>query len=228
MFILGDLFEVWVGDDALDESGSFEAECAAILRAASAQRPLFFMCGNRDFLVGAHFLASTGLQGLDDPTVLHWAGPRLLLSHGDALCLDDVDYQRFRSMVRAPAWQQQLLARPLAQRRALAQAMRSESEQRKHDGGVYADLDAEATARWMAAADAPWFIHGHTHRPADHGLSAAKNLAREMAPAQTTHTEPAAHWRLVLSDWHMQGGERRAEVLRVTPGGWQRLAPEAA
>ena len=215
VFILGDLFEVWVGDDALDESGSFEAECAAILRAASAQRPLFFMCGNRDFLVGAHFLASTGLQGLDDPTVLHWAGPRLLLSHGDALCLDDVDYQRFRALARSPAWQQQVLAQPLAARRALGKSMRSESEMRKEGGAVYADLDATATARWMEQAQAPWFVHGHTHQPADHVLAEGSDTSPERV-------------RIVLSDWHQDAQSHRAEVLRLTPQGWQRLPPEQA
>ena len=209
VFILGDLFEVWVGDDALDEPGSFEAECAAVLRAAAGQRPLFFMVGNRDFLAGAEFLRQSGMSGLCDPTVLDWAGPRILLSHGDALCLDDVEYQQFRALSRSPAWQQQLLAQPLATRRALGRSARSESEQRKQSGAPYADADTQMCTTWMRAAQAPWLIHGHTHRPADH----------ELAPGQ---------WRIVLSDWHIDAHTRRAEVLRVTPQGWQRLTPEQA
>src|SRR5690606_2590265 len=119
IFILGDLFEAWVGDDALLEPGSFEADCAATLLAASRQRPIFFMIGNRDFLAGADFLRASGMQGLADPTLFIWGTQRWLLSHGDALCLDDVEYQQFRAMSRNPAWQQQLLAQPLAARRTL-------------------------------------------------------------------------------------------------------------
>ena len=101
IFMLGDLFEVWVGDDALDEPGSFEAECTALLREAAQKRPLFFLVGNRDFLAGDEFLKRSGMTGLAEPTVLHWAGPSILLSHGDALCLDDVEYQQFRAVSRS-------------------------------------------------------------------------------------------------------------------------------
>ncbi|NYS35485.1 UDP-2,3-diacylglucosamine diphosphatase, partial [Streptococcus danieliae] len=105
VFLLGDLFEVWVGDDALLEPGSFEAECATAMRAAATRTPLFFMQGNRDFLTGAQFDALCGTTTLTDPTVLDCGDQRILLSHGDALCLDDVDYQRFRAMARSAAWQ---------------------------------------------------------------------------------------------------------------------------
>ena len=118
IFLLGDLFEVWVGDDSMDEAGSFEAQCCALLAQAATQRPLFFMHGNRDFLVGSHFEARTGVQLLNDPTVLVFSGERWLLSHGDALCLDDVDYQKFRAVASNPAWQAHLLSLPLAARRA--------------------------------------------------------------------------------------------------------------
>ncbi|RGE45157.1 UDP-2,3-diacylglucosamine diphosphatase [Comamonas testosteroni] len=209
IFMLGDLFEVWVGDDALDEPGSFEAECAAWLHEAAQKRPLFFMVGNRDFLAGDEFLRRSGMTGLADPTALHWAGPHILLSHGDALCLDDVEYQQFRAVSRSAAWQQQLLSQPLAVRRAIGKSARSESEQRKQSGAPYADADAQMTGTWMQAAQAPWLIHGHTHQPADHALEADQ-------------------WRIVLSDWHIEDSTRRAEVLRVTPQGWQRLAPEQA
>lgn len=216
--LLGDLFEVWVGDDSLAEPGSFEAECAAVLHAAARQRPLFFMVGNRDFLAGPGLMAAAGMTALADPTVLALGRQRVLLSHGDALCLDDVDYQRFRAMARSPAWQQQVLAQPLARRRALGQSMRSESEQRKQSDMVYADLDTPATLAWMDAAQATLMVHGHTHQPADHAL-------------------PGGRTRIVLSDWHLDadGTPPRAEVLRLeradaqgAPLRWTRIAPEAA
>ena len=119
ILILGDLFESWVGDDALQEAGSFEAQCAATLHAASQQRPIYFMVGNRDFLAGAAFLRASGMQGLADPTLLVWGPQRILLSHGDALCLADTDYMAFRAQVRGAAWQQDFLARPLAEREAV-------------------------------------------------------------------------------------------------------------
>jgi UDP-2,3-diacylglucosamine hydrolase len=97
VFMLGDMFEVWVGDDALAEPGSFEAQCAAVLQSAAQQRALFFMVGNRDFLIGSAFARRSSTRLVADPTVLQWAGQRWLLSHGDALCLEDVDYQRFRA-----------------------------------------------------------------------------------------------------------------------------------
>lgn len=204
IFLLGDIFEVWVGDDALLEPLSFEAQCAATLHAQSAKRSLFFMVGNRDFLAGDRFLQATGMTGLADPTVLVWGPRRILLSHGDALCLDDVEYQKFRALSRSSAWQQQLLSQPLSVRRAIGKSARSESEQRKQAGAPYADADPAMTAAWMQQARADWLIHGHTHHPADHAL-------------------PEGGTRIVLSDWHITAETHRAEVLRVTPDNWQRL-----
>lgn len=208
VFILGDLFEVWVGDDALGEPGSFEAQCCAVLRAAARQRPIFFLHGNRDFLVGAAFFAHCGVTGLADPTVLGFAGQRWLLSHGDALCLDDVEYQRFRAVARSAAWQQQFLAQPLAVRRAQARGIRAQSEARKQSGAVYADVDGPAACAWLRSAQASTLIHGHTHRPGDEVL--APGLARS-----------------VLSDWDSAATPARADVLRLTASGLQRLAPGA-
>ena len=206
VFFLGDLFEVWVGDDAMAEPGSFEAQCCALLAAAAARRALFFMHGNRDFLVGAAFTRQTGVGLLADPTVLSFAGRRWLLSHGDALCLNDVEYQRFRAVARNPEWQARLLARPLAERRAQGRSARSESEARKRSGSaVYADVDADAALAWLRAARAQALIHGHTHLPADHVL--APGLARH-----------------VLTDWDLQAHPPRAGVLRLTANGLQRLA----
>ncbi|MBX3588048.1 MAG: UDP-2,3-diacylglucosamine diphosphatase [Ramlibacter sp.] len=206
VFILGDLFEVWVGDDVLGAGGDagFEARCAGVLRAASAARPVFFMPGNRDFLVGQALMAHCGATLLDDPCVLDFGGQRWLLTHGDALCLDDHDYLAFRAEVRSPGWQQAFLARPLAERQAVARSLRDASEQRKRAGTAYADVDAAAARAWLQAADARVMVHGHTHRPGAHALGDGLS-------------------RVVLSDWEAAAQPPRLEVLRLTPGGLQRL-----
>ena len=205
VFLLGDLFEVWVGDDAIAEPGSFEGRCCALLAGAASRRPLYFMHGNRDFLVGVGFTRHTGITVLADPTVLSFAGRRWLLSHGDALCLNDAEYQRFRALARDPEWQARLLARPLHERRAQGRSARSESEARKQAGtAVYADVDAAAAIAWLHAARAQALIHGHTHLPAEHVL--APGLARH-----------------VLTDWDLQADPPRAGLLRLTADGLQRL-----
>lgn len=205
LFILGDLFEVWIGDDAA-VPGSFEADCAAALAAAAQRLDIHFMPGNRDFLIGPGFLAQAGLSALADPTLLRFAGRRTLLSHGDALCLDDHAYMRFRSEVRTPGWQAQFLARPLDERRAIARGIRTHSESRKQSDAVYADADPALTAHWLAAADASVLVHGHTHRPADHRLPGGP------------------YERRVLSDWDATASPPRAEVLRLDATGFHRLA----
>ncbi|MFN7156494.1 MAG: UDP-2,3-diacylglucosamine diphosphatase [Acidovorax sp.] len=205
LFILGDLFEVWVGDDALAEPGSFEAQGCAHLQSAARRLPVYFMHGNRDFLAGTGFLAQCGITGLSDPTVLVFDGQRYVLSHGDLLCLDDVDYQRFRVQARSAEWQAQFLAQPLATRRAQARGIRQESEARKQSGVTYADVDGPATITWLQAADAHTLIHGHTHRPADHAL----------APGLR---------RVVLSDWDAAALPPRVETLRLSRAGLERIA----
>ncbi|HSV51353.1 MAG TPA: UDP-2,3-diacylglucosamine diphosphatase [Burkholderiaceae bacterium] len=207
VFILGDMFEVWVGDDAA-LPGSFEARCVDVLRAAGSHAKLFFMHGNRDFLAGAGLMAQCQATLLDDPTVLGFAGQRFLLTHGDALCLDDVDYMRFRQEVRSTAWQQEFLAKPLAQRQAIARGLREQSEARKRTGVHYADVDTPSATQWLHAANAATMIHGHTHKPADHDL--ANGLRR-----------------IVLSDWDAAAAPPRAQVLRLTAGGLQRLPARA-
>lgn len=204
--ILGDLFEVWVGDDALDEPGSFEAQACGWLRTAAQRCAVYFLHGNRDFLVGAGFAAHTGATLLTDPTVLAFQGQRWLLSHGDALCLDDVDYQRFRAQVRTSAWQAAFLAQSLLERRTLARGLRSESEARKRSSQPYADVDAHAALAWLRAAQAHTLIHGHTHQPATHQL--------DTGGAQ----------RVVLSDWDLAAPTPRGDVLRLTPQGLERIA----
>lgn len=211
VLLLGDIFEVWVGDDAVTP-GSFEAHCQAVLQQASQRRPVYFMAGNRDFLVGSRFLAACGLHPLSDPTCLRSpTGAAWLLSHGDALCLDDHDYLRFRAQVRRHDWQQAFLHRPLAERQAFARQLRQDSEARKRSGAVYADLDAAACRQWLHRAEAPTLIHGHTHRPRNHDLGQGLQ-------------------RVVLSDWALDQAPARAEVLRLdlSSGAFQRLSPAAA
>jgi len=205
VFILGDLFEVWVGDDAVTlEPDGFDAACMQVLHQASQRRPVFFMHGNRDFLVGQTALAAAGVTLLQDPTVLQFAGQAWLLSHGDALCLDDVDYLRFRAMVRSPQWQRDFLSKPLAERQQIARSIRSQSEDRKRTSPSYADVDAHAASAWLQAAQAGVLVHGHTHRPARHALD--NGLQR---------------W--VLSDWDVTANPPRADVLRLSGTGAQRL-----
>lgn len=139
IFILGDLFEVWVGDDALDEPGSFEAECAAVLREAVQQRPLFFMVGNRDFLAGDEFLRRSGMTGL---TPLCCGGQAAASCSAMAMHCVWTMWITSTGCFAPAAWQQQLLAQPLAVRRAIGKSARSESEQRKQSGAPYADADA--------------------------------------------------------------------------------------
>ena len=204
LFILGDLFEAWIGDDAALPA-SFEGECSAVLAATAARLPVYFMHGNRDFLVGAPFLAGLGVRFLDDPTVLHYAGARYLLTHGDLLCTDDVAYQQFRREVRSDAWQRAVLARPLAERQVMAQQMRAQSVAQQAHGNVYADIDAALARDWLAAADAATLIHGHIHRPGEH-------LLGEDAGGRPQR-------QVVLSDWHIAGSDHRAQVLRLSSDG---------
>ena len=206
VFILGDLFEVWVGDDAAALPG-FEARCAEVLRAASARRPLFFMHGNRDFLVGADFAARCGMTLVADPTVLLLHGERWLLSHGDALCLEDKDYLRFRAQVRTPEWQQALLARPLEERRTLARSVRAQSEDRKRSPDMVWAASASTSAQTMSGlrqAGAATLVHGHTHRPASHDLGHGMR-------------------RIVLSDWDAAAHPPRAQLLCLSSAGAQRV-----
>lgn len=209
VFILGDLFEAWVGDDARFEG--FEAIGAAVLSEAAARRPTSFMVGNRDFLLGRDMLDACGVRALPDPTVLCAFNERTLLSHGDAWCLDDVEYQQFRRQVRDPAWQAQVLAKPLAERRVLARSIRSESERRTADHqGEWADVDTATALDWLRATQATTLVHGHTHRPASEALTTGLT-------------------RHVLSDWELDHAiAGRAQVLRWSADGWARLTPADA
>lgn len=207
VFLLGDVFEVWIGDDVTAGEGAagFEARCARVMADAAQRHPLFFMHGNRDFLVGPGFMAQSAATLLSDPCVLTFSGRRWLLSHGDALCLDDVDYLNFRAEVRSAGWQQSFLAKPLAERQAIARGLRQQSEARKTAGAAYADVDADAARHWLTQAGASSLIHGHTHQPARHALGDGLT-------------------RVVLSDWDAGATPPRADVLRLTAQGLLRVA----
>lgn len=207
IFVLGDLFEVWVGDDMRHRP--FESACVDVLAEAASRRCLTFLAGNRDFLVGNEVLRAAGVAGMPDPTLLNAWGQRLLLSHGDALCLSDLPYQAFRQQVRGADWQASFLAKPLAERLQIAAQIRQASRTRRQfDGDASADVDTAEAVRWLHATGAAELVHGHTHRPG----------SQELAPGFKRH---------VLSDWDMDKAQR-AEVLRLTRDGLERIAPAAA
>ena len=191
LYILGDLFEAWIGDDDMDDP--FHAEIIAGLRQASdADLEIGVMHGNRDFLLGSDFAQASGTRLLNDPHVLSTAEWQFVLSHGDALCLDDADYMAFRNQARNPQWQAAMLAKPLAERRAIAEHMRQVSESSQRDKeNPYTDLQAAATDDFLREHGYATFIHGHTHQPARHDHI-----------VDGIHVE-----RWVLADWHEDRGE---------------------
>jgi UDP-2,3-diacylglucosamine hydrolase len=207
LFLLGDLFEAWVGDDQSDAIAERLIEALAGLHARGVW--IGVMVGNRDFLLnlpvaaGASFSLRSGAVMLADPTRVDLFGQPTLLAHGDAWCLSDVDYQRFRAQVRLPGWQQVFLAKPLPERLAVARALRSESEKRR----AITDIDPSAAAAQMRAAGVSRLIHGHTHQPGESVL--------EGEP-------PAELRRYVLPDW--SAAEGRGGFLKVNRQGWSRTA----
>jgi UDP-2,3-diacylglucosamine hydrolase len=204
LYILGDLFESWVGDD--DRSPVGTPVCAGLKALTSGGVPCFVMHGNRDFLLGPGFAARSGCRLLPDPVVAEFDGEPVLLTHGDALCTDDHAYQELRSMVRDPAWQRRFLALPLGAREALADEVRAGS--RAHTARTIPtimDVNAAAVAAAFRAAAVRRMIHGHTHRPGVHD----------------TATDGTATQRIVLGAWYEQGSylscERGEYQLRELP-----------
>jgi UDP-2,3-diacylglucosamine hydrolase len=185
LYILGDLFEAWIGDDAEDETGQRFVDAMRPLR--EARRPCFYMHGNRDFLLGERFAKEAGMTLLPDPSVIDLYGTPTLLMHGDTLCTDDLAYQEFRKLSRSPQWQRQFLSQSVEQRRAFANQARQESQRHTGDkaNATIMDVNQGAVEAAMKSAGVLRLIHGHTHRPATHGF----NLDREQAQ------------RIVLSDW---------------------------
>ena len=168
LYLLGDIFEYWAGDDDLDDT--FHRDVIRALRRVSDHGvPLYWIAGNRDFLVGETFAAATGMRLLSEPHVADIAGKRLLLLHGDAQCTDDTAYQAFRSQVRDPDWQGAFLARPLAERKAIIRGMREGSREAQRDKPMaIMDVNAGEIARLFDAYAVTLMIHGHTHRPQVH------------------------------------------------------------
>ena len=202
LYILGDLFEVWIGDD--DPEPEKRRVVAGLKRLTEQGVPCFVMHGNRDFLIGRKFAAESGCQVLDDPTIVHLYGTRVLTTHGDALCTDDIAYQRLRSTVRDPGWQSMFLALSVGQRLALATEARAGSKEHlARMSAEIMDVNAAAVANAMHGAGVDLLLHGHTHRPKVHELMLDGHTAR----------------RIVLGDWHEQGS-----VLRWNERGFELAA----
>jgi len=168
LYLLGDLFEYWAGDDDVDTP--FVRSIVDALAAVSASGvTLFWIAGNRDFLVGDAFARAAGLTLLPDPFVASIAGRQVILTHGDAQCTDDVDYQAFRAKVRSAQWQQAFLAQPLAQRKAVIEGLRVGSREAQMGKSMnIMDVNPGAIDTLFAQSDAALLIHGHTHRPGKH------------------------------------------------------------
>lgn len=197
LYILGDLVEAWIGDD--DDAELPQRIATATRGVHDAGVPVYFMAGNRDFLLGESFAQRAGLTLLDDGAVHDLYGRRTLLMHGDVLCTDDVAYQAVRRQVRTPQWKAQIMAMTLEARRAFAAKARDDS--RAHTGATQEsimDVNAEAVQQALRHAGVNRLIHGHTHRPALHALQL------DAHPAE----------RIVLGDWYEHGS-----VLKVTPAG---------
>ena len=204
LYILGDLFESWVGDD---DPNPHYAEVKVALRTLVGRGvPTYFMHGNRDFMIGEKFASDTGVKILPDPHVVELYGEQVLLSHGDAYCIDDVQYQTVRKMTRDPRWQAMMLQKPLQERLAFAAQAREAS---KAHGGMInetiADVNQGAVEQALRSAMVDTMLHGHTHRPGVHRF--------------TVDGEPAS--RIVLGDWYEQGSvvrwDKNGPVLAELP-----------
>lgn len=203
LYILGDFFEYWIGDDYHD--GLIDEVRFRLHTLSSQGVPIFFMHGNRDFLLGEEFAASAGMLLVHDPSVIELHGQRALLMHGDSLCTADAEYQAFRAQARNPEWQQAILSKSSDERLALARQLREKS---KTESAMKAedimDVTQSEVERVMREHDVRLLIHGHTHRPAVH------EFELDGAPAK----------RIVLGDWHEQIWSLTSEAgtLRLEPG----------
>lgn len=199
LYILGDLFEAWIGDDAGDETSDAVADALAGLHARGV--PVFFIHGNRDFLLGDAYARRARMTLLPDGSVVDVDGERILLMHGDTLCTDDAPYQAFRAQSHAPAWQRAFLARPIEQRRAFAAQARAESARYTRSvADAITDVNGAAVIAALRAHGVRRMIHGHTHRPARH--------------AMTVDGRPAE--RIVLGDWYEQGSILRCSERAIS------------
>lgn len=189
LYILGDFFEAWIGDDY---QGAFELRIIeALKKLTDSGTRLYFMHGNRDFLIGDGFAQATGATLLTDPSPVTLGGERVLLMHGDSLCTGDEAYMKFRAMARDPQWQAQILAMPVEQRLELARSLRTQSgEANSNKAEAIMDVTPSEVVDVMTEYDVRTLIHGHTHRPAIHELQ--------------INGEPAK--RIVLGDWQADQG----------------------
>ena len=191
LYILGDLFEYWIGDDQLDVDPLAQHVAGKISALAAKGTRCFFMHGNRDFLIGERFAREAGLEILADPTLVEIGDTAVLLMHGDTLCTDDLAYQSFRAQVRSVAWQQAILAKPIAERMALAHSLRSQSDiEKSMKADAIMDVNAETVAETFRRFKYAVLVHGHTHRPATHEHRVDSHMCV----------------RRVLQDWHEVGG----------------------
>ena len=184
LYILGDLFEAWIGDDLKTELSLIIKEKLSLLNDSSTI--IFAMHGNRDFLIGEKFCEDTGITLLDDPCKLELFGKATLLMHGDLLCTKDVDYQEFRNASRDPQWRKEFLNKPIEEREKIAKELRSASKRATNlKNEKIMDVSPEAVEEIMASYNTQLLIHGHTHRPKVHSLKITGTSAK----------------RIVLGDW---------------------------
>jgi UDP-2,3-diacylglucosamine hydrolase len=202
LYLLGDIFEAWIGDD--DPEPAHREVIRALRAVADRGTLVYLMHGNRDFLIGERFCAETGAMLLDDPVIATIAGTRVMLSHGDGLCVDDGAYQRLRALVREPGVRRGFAALPLASRRRLATEARAGSREHLAEAGEYiTDINQQAVETLLRGARVQTLIHGHTHRPAIHHFE----------------VDGAASTRIVLGDWHGS-----ADVVHWDATGYRLLA----
>jgi len=204
LYILGDLFEAWVGDD---DPEPHYADCKRAIRTLADEGvPIFFMHGNRDFMIGDAFAVETGVTILPDPVTVDLYGTSVLLSHGDALCTDDVEYQQMRTMTRNPDWQAMMFAKPLDERIAIARQAREASVARGQQIDMdIMDVNEDAVKAAIRESNVDVLLHGHTHRPNVHDVNLGDRVAK----------------RIVLGDWYEQGSvvrwDEHGPVLEALP-----------
>jgi UDP-2,3-diacylglucosamine hydrolase len=204
LYILGDLFEAWVGDD--DPNTHYFTIKRALRRVVDGGIPVYFMHGNRDFMIGREFANETGVKILKDPCKVVMYGEQVLLSHGDVLCTDDVQYQQIRKMTRDPDWQAKIRARPLKDRLRMAEEARRQSlEATINKSMQIMDVNQDAVKKVIKDFSVGVLLHGHTHRPAVHDVDIDGRKAK----------------RIVLGDWYTQGSVvrwgRRGPKLEAMP-----------
>jgi UDP-2,3-diacylglucosamine hydrolase len=188
IYILGDFFEAWIGDD--DDAELNLSVITALKKLSDSGVKIYLMHGNRDFLIGEDFCQQSGCQLLPDPSVVNLYGQQVLLMHGDSLCVDDIEYMKFRAQCRNPEWQAPLLAMSLEQRRMVSQQLRAQSkEANSNKAEDIMDVNADEVLKVLAEHQVDVLIHGHTHRPAIHSIETNNGEAQ----------------RIVLGDWDSHG-----------------------